>query len=62
MAVLACPAVLRAFVEEVVPYCCGLDFWVLCGVDVLLDDSSGDGYLVGKSPLSSRVVGFGRQK
>lgn len=42
------------FVEEVVRYCRGLDFWGFIGVDVLFD-SSGDGYLVGKSPLSLRV-------
>jgi hypothetical protein len=41
------------FVEEVVRYCRGMDFWGFCGVDVLFD-SSGAGYLVDINP---RVTG-----
>ena len=41
------------FVEEVVNYCHGLNFWGFCGVDVLFD-SNGDGFLVDINP---RVTG-----
>ncbi|KAL7573575.1 hypothetical protein ACA910_008711 [Epithemia clementina (nom. ined.)] len=42
------------FVQDVVHYCRSLGFWGSCGVDVLVDQTTGQGYLVDVNP---RVTG-----